>query len=167
MTSRPGRSESWSSEGMASCASITRTPKTAQAIRDGWLYTGDYVKTDKGGFIWFVDRKKDVIICGGENVYPIEVEEALQAHPFIHDVGVISLHDDRLGETIVAIIKTRPDVEASPETEKAVFEYCEKHLPRYKRPTRIIFDTVMRNPTGKIEKLKMRQKYVEQLVQNG
>ena len=141
--------------------------KTAETIKDGWLYTGDFAKVDNDGFIWFVDRKKDVIICGGENVYPVEVEEVLQGHPFVQDVGVISLPDERLGEIIVAVIKAEPGVQASPETEKALFDFCEKNLPRYKRPRRIIFDTVLRNPTGKIEKLKMRQKYLEQSPQDG
>jgi acyl-CoA synthetase (AMP-forming)/AMP-acid ligase II len=117
-------------------------------------------KTDQEGFIWFVERKKDVIICGGENVYPVEVEEVLQRHPKIHDVGVIGLPDDRLGEMIAAVIDLKPDTVGSVEVEKEIQAFCEENLPRYKRPRRIIFDKVLRNPTGKIEKLVMRQKYV-------
>jgi acyl-CoA synthetase (AMP-forming)/AMP-acid ligase II len=134
--------------------------KTAETIKEGWLYTGDMAKVDQDGFIWFVDRKKDVIICGGENVYPVEVEEVLQSHPKIHDAGVIGLPDDRLGEIAVAIIDLEPGVVGSIETEKEIHRFCEENLPRYKRPRRIIFDKVLRNPTGKIEKLIMRQKYV-------
>jgi acyl-CoA synthetase (AMP-forming)/AMP-acid ligase II len=134
--------------------------RTAETIKDGWLYTGDMAKTDQEGFIWFVERKKDVIICGGENVYPVEVEEVLQRHPKIHDVGVIGLPDDRLGEMIAAVIDLKPDTVGSVEVEKEIQAFCEENLPRYKRPRRIIFDKVLRNPTGKIEKLVMRQKYV-------
>jgi acyl-CoA synthetase (AMP-forming)/AMP-acid ligase II len=134
--------------------------KTAETIKDGWLYTGDYARTDTEGCIWFVDRKKDVIICGGENVYPIEIEETLQAHPKVLDVGVISLPDERLGEMIVAVIALKAGISASPETEAELLRFCEENLAKYKRPKRIIIDSVLRNPTGKIEKVKMRQKYM-------
>ncbi|MFB3884923.1 MAG: class I adenylate-forming enzyme family protein [Thermodesulfobacteriota bacterium] len=134
--------------------------KTAETIKDGWLYTGDMAKKDSDGFIWFVERKKDVIICGGENVYPVEVEEVLQRHPKVHDVGVISLPDERLGEMIAAVIDLKPEVVGSTEAGKEIERFCEENLPRYKRPRRIIFDKVLRNPTGKIEKLIMRRKYV-------
>ena len=132
--------------------------KTAETIKNGWLYTGDMGKMDSEGFIWFVDRKKEVIIVGGENVYPAEVEEVLQRHPKIHDVGVIGLPDERLGEVIAAIVELEPDVPNSVEEE--IFRFCENNLPRYKRPRKIIFDKVLRNPTGKIERSKMRQKYI-------
>jgi len=135
--------------------------KTAETIKEGWLYTGDMGKFDGDGFMWFVDRKKDVIICGGENIYPTEIEEALQSHPKIHDVGVIGLPDERLGEMVVAVIDLEPDVPRSLETENEIFQFCEKDLPKYKRPRLIIFDKVLRNPTGKIEKLSIRQKYVK------
>jgi acyl-CoA synthetase (AMP-forming)/AMP-acid ligase II len=134
--------------------------KTAETIQSGWLYTGDYARTDADGYIWFVDRKKDVIICGGENVYPIEVEEALQGHPKVLDVGVISLPDERLGEMVVAIIALKSGIPASPETEAELFRFCDENLAKYKRPKRIIIDAVLRNPTGKVEKVKMRQKYL-------
>ena len=133
--------------------------KTAETIKDGWLYTGDLAKVDNDGFIWFVDRKKDVVISGGENIYPVEVEELLQNHPKVHDVGVIGLPDDRLGEIAAAIIKLKPDVPQSSETEKELFQFIEENIPKYRRLRRIIFDEVLRNPTGKIEKVKMRSKY--------
>ncbi len=138
--------------------------KTAETIKDGWLYTGDLVKMDADGFYWIVDRKKDLIICGGENVYPSEVEEVIQTASTVHDVGVIGLPDGRLGELVAAIIKLKPGVSESAETEKELFQFFERNLPRYKRPRRIIFDEVLRNPTGKIEKVRMRQKYVDQLI---
>jgi len=130
--------------------------ETAKTIKNGWLYTGDMAREDSEGFIYLVDRKKDVVITGGENIYPIEVEDALRNHPKIYDVGVIGLPDERLGEIATAIIKTKP---GETLTEEEVREFCQQNLPRYKRPRCIIFDEVPRNPTGKIEKPKMRQKY--------
>lgn len=133
--------------------------KTAETVRGGWLYTGDMGKFDSDGFIWFVNRKKDVIICGGENIYPIEIEDILQSNPKVHDVGIIGLPDERLGEIVVAVIDLKPDIPRSLEIEREISRFCEANLPRYKRPRRIIFDKILRNPKGKIEKLKMRQKY--------
>ncbi len=130
--------------------------KTAETIRDGWLYTGDMAKMDEEGFIYLVDRKKDVIITGGENIYPAEVEEVLHSHPKIYDVAVIGVPDERLGEIAVAIIDPRP---GETLTEAEVFTFCEQNLAKHYRPRRIIFDKVPRNPTGKIEKPKLRQKY--------
>jgi acyl-CoA synthetase (AMP-forming)/AMP-acid ligase II len=133
--------------------------KTVETIKDGWLYTGDVGKKDKDGFIWFVDRKKDVVISGGENIYPIEIEGTLQSHPKVHDVGVIGLPDERLGEMAVAIIELKPDVPPSTEMKEEIIRFCEENLPRYKRPRHIIFDRIPRNPTGKIEKSIIREKY--------
>jgi acyl-CoA synthetase (AMP-forming)/AMP-acid ligase II len=130
--------------------------RTAEIIKDCWLYTGDLVREDDQGFIYIVDRKKDVIISGGENIYPVEIEEVLHTHPKIRDAGVIGLPDERLVEVVVAIIKPKPGVDL---TRREVNEFCAQNLPRYKRPRRIIFDEVPRNPTGKILKAQMRQKY--------
>jgi acyl-CoA synthetase (AMP-forming)/AMP-acid ligase II len=128
---------------------------TAEALRNGWLLTGDIARLDQDGFIWLVDRKKDVIITGGENVYPVEIEDFLQAHPKIQDVAVIGLPSLRLGEIATAIIRIKPGQSLSKEE---VREFCES-LPRYKRPRKIFFDDVPRNPTGKIEKPKLREKF--------
>lgn len=133
--------------------------KTAETIKNGWLYTGDMAKMDTDGFVYLVDRKKDVVITGGENIYPVEVEAVLQSHPKVHDVGVIGVPDERLGEIVAAVIDPKPDVTL---TEEEINAFCEQNLPRYKRPRRIIFDKVPRNPTGKIEKPKLRQKYAGQ-----
>jgi len=130
--------------------------KTVETLRDGWLYTGDMAKMDDDGFVYIVDRKKDVIITGGENIFPVEVENVIRKHPRVHDVGVIGLPDERLGEIACAVITPR---DGATLTEDDINEFCEQNLPRYKRPRRIIFDKVPRNPTGKIEKPKMRQKY--------
>ncbi len=129
---------------------------TSRTIRDGWLYTGDLGRIDEEGFVYLVDRKKDLIISGGENIYPGEVEEIILRHPKVHDVALIGVPDQRLGETVCAVIEP---VAGETLTEEMIAGYCEQNLPRYKRPRRIIFDHVPRNPTGKLEKPKLRQKY--------
>ena len=112
-------------------------------------------KEDEDGFIWLVDRKKDVIITGGENIYPVEIEDFLQSHPKIQDVAVIGLPSDRLGEIAAAVVRVK---EGKTLTEDEVRDFCQD-LPRYRRPRRIIFGHVPRNPTGKIEKPKLRKQY--------
>jgi acyl-CoA synthetase (AMP-forming)/AMP-acid ligase II len=129
---------------------------TAKTIVNGWLHTGDLGKMDKEGFIYLVDRAKDLVISGGENVYPVEVEEVLQKHPKVRDVAVIGTPHQRLGEVVTAVIEPVPGERL---TEKEVVSFCEEYLPRYKRPRRIIFDAVPRNATGKLEKLKLKEKY--------
>ena len=128
---------------------------TRECIVDGWLRTGDIAKQDEDGFIWLVDRKKDVIITGGENIYPVEIEDFLQHHPNIQDVAVIGLPSLRLGEIATAIIQPKPNQIL---TKEDVQDFC-TGLARYKRPRRIIFADVPRNATGKIEKPELRKKY--------
>lgn len=128
---------------------------TAETLKDGWLYTGDMAQEDEDGFIYLVDRKKDVIISGGENLYPVQIEDFLRSHPAIKDVAVIGLPDKRLGEIAAAIISIKEDHTC---TEEEITSFCQK-LPRYKRPHKIIFADVPRNPTGKIEKPKLRAIY--------
>jgi len=128
---------------------------TAEVLENGWLHTGDMARQDEDGFIFLVDRKKDVIISGGENLYPVQIEDFLAAHPKIHDVAVIGLPDKRLGEIAAAIIQIKDGMTC---TEEEINHFC-KAMPRYKRPKRIIFAPVPRNPTGKIEKPKLRQQY--------
>jgi acyl-CoA synthetase (AMP-forming)/AMP-acid ligase II len=128
---------------------------TAAAIKGGWLYTGDMAREDEAGFIFLVDRKKDVIISGGENIYPVQIEDFLRGNDKIKDAAVIGMADHRLGEISAAIIEVKPGVDCS-ESEIRLFG---EQLPRYKRPHRIIFDSVPRNATGKIEKPKLRMKY--------
>ena len=128
---------------------------TAEVLKDGWLHTGDMAKQDEEGFYFLVDRKKDVIISGGENLYPVQIEDFLAAHPKIHDVAVIGLPDKRLGEIAAAIIQVKQGMEC---TAEEIDRFC-LDLPRYKRPRKIIFADVPRNPTGKIEKPKLRQIY--------
>lgn len=128
---------------------------TADSLKDGWLFTGDMAMQDEDGFIYLVDRKKDVIITGGENLYPVQIENFLAGCDKIKDVAVIGLPDQRLGEIAAAIIEIKPDMTC---TEQEINDFC-LALPRYKRPRRIIFADVPRNPTGKIEKPKLRKIY--------
>ena len=128
---------------------------TAETLKDGWLLTGDMALQDEDGFVYLVDRKKDVVITGGENIYPVQIENFLSAHPKVHDVAVIGLPDPRLGEIAAAIIQVKEGMEC---TEEEIDHFC-LDLPRYKRPRKIIFAPVPRNPTGKIEKPKLRELY--------
>ncbi|MDD4767637.1 MAG: class I adenylate-forming enzyme family protein [Desulfotomaculaceae bacterium] len=129
---------------------------TAAVIKEGgWLFTGDMARMDEDGFIYLVDRKKDVIISGGENIYPVQIEDFLRAYDAVKDVAVIGLLDERVGEIAAAIIEVKPGYRC---TEEEINTFCAE-LPRYKRPRKIIFDKVPRNPTGKIEKPRLREKY--------
>ena len=110
---------------------------------------------ERDGFIYLVDRAKDVIITGGENIYPVQIEDFLRAHPAVKDVAVIGLADERLGEIAAAVVSVK---DGKTLTEKEINDFC-LDLPRYKRPRKIIFAEVPRNPTGKIEKPKLRQLY--------
>ena len=128
---------------------------TAETLKDGWLLTGDMARQDEEGFIYLVDRKKDVVITGGENLYPVEIENFMAAYPPIKDVAVIGLPDPRLGEIAAAIVELVPGATA---TVDDINEYC-MCMPRYKRPQKIILAPVPRNATGKIEKPKLRRMY--------
>ena len=134
-----------------------KNPEATKEVMDdqGWLYTGDMAQMDKDGFITLVDRKKDVIITGGENLYPVQIEDFLRKMEAIKDVAVIGLADQRLGEIAAAIIEVKQGYTCS---EEDVNNFC-LELPKYKRPRKIIFASVPRNPTGKIEKPKLREMY--------
>jgi acyl-CoA synthetase (AMP-forming)/AMP-acid ligase II len=130
--------------------------KTAETIKDGWLYTGDIARMDEDGFIWLTDRKKDVIITGGENIFPVELEEVLCRHPKVYDAAVIGIPDERLGEIAAAVIEPKPGVTLA---EQEILDFCAQHLSHFKRPRRVFFGNVPRSPTGKIEKPKLREMY--------
>ena len=129
---------------------------TDEVLKDGWLHTGDMAMQDEDGFIYLVDRKKDVIITGGENLYPVQIEDFIHTHDAVKDVAVIGLPDVRLGEIAAAIVELKPGYTLS---EEELADFC-RGLPRYKRPRKIIFDDIPRNPTGKIEKPRLREKYI-------
>ena len=140
-----------------------RNPEaTAATLRDGWLFTGDMARQDEDGFYFLVDRKKDLIVSGGENIYPVEIENFLQEYPKVKDVAVIGLPDKRLGEITGAIVEIEP---GSNCTVEELEKFCNQ-LPRYKRPKQIILADVPRNATGKIEKPLLRKRYgAERLVE--
>lgn len=128
---------------------------TAEVLKDGWLLTGDMAYTDEDGFIFLVDRKKDVIVSGGENIYPVQIEDFLHKFDKVKDVAVIGLPDRRLGEISAAIIEIKEGMTC---TEDEINKFC-LELPRYKRPKKIIFAEIPRNATGKIEKPALRKRY--------
>ncbi len=133
---------------------------TNEVLADGWLFTGDMAQEDEDGFIYLVDRKKDVIISGGENLYPVQIEDFLRKNDAIKDVAVIGIPDARLGEIAAAVIEVKPECTL---TEEDVNDFC-LDLPKYKRPRKIIFSEVPRNPTGKIEKPVLRKRYCGESV---
>jgi len=128
---------------------------TNEVLHGEWLYTGDMARMDEDGFIYLVDRKKDVVISGGENLYPVQIEDFMRAFDKIKDVAVIGMPHPRLGEIAAAIVEIKEGIIC---TEDEINAFCEG-MPRYKRPKKIIFDKVPRNPTGKIEKPVLREKY--------
>ena len=128
---------------------------TKECLKDGWLYTGDMAMQDEDGFYFLVDRKKDVIVSGGENLYPVQIEDFIRKNDKVKDVAVIGLADRRLGEKAVAIIEVKDGMNLSLEE---ITEFCET-MPRYKRPKEFIFAEIPRNATGKIEKTKLRKMY--------
>lgn len=140
--------------GVMSC--YYNDPKaTAEVLSDGWLYTGDMAEEDEDGFIYLVDRKKDVIISGGENLYPVQIEDFIRKNNAVKDVAVIGLPDERLGEIAAAVIEVKQGFTLSTEE---VNSFC-MDMPKYKRPRKIIFADIPRNPTGKIEKPRLREIY--------
>ncbi|THB76264.1 MAG: long-chain fatty acid--CoA ligase [Desulfobacteraceae bacterium] len=128
---------------------------TRKTLKNGWLLTGDVARFDRHGFIWLVDRVKDMIIYGGENIFPVEIENFFMTHDRIKDIAVIGLPDERLGEIPVGIICPKPGADL---TEQEIIDF-QKELPRYKQLRKIFFGDVPRNPTGKIEKPKLRRVY--------
>ena len=130
---------------------------TDEVLKGDWLWTGDMARMDQEGFIYLVDRKKDVVISGGENLYPVQIEDFIRGFEKVKDVAVIGLPHPRLGEIAAAIIEVKEGMTC---TEEEINNYC-MGMPRYKRPKQIIFDRIPRNPTGKIEKPVLREKYCQ------
>ncbi len=135
-----------------------RPADTAAVIDpDGWFHTGDVAYADEDGFYFICDRIKDMVITGGENVYPAEVESVLYDHPGIADVAVIGLPDERWGEVVVAVVVPKPEASLSLEE---VRDFAGDRLARYKLPTRLeVVDVVPRNPAGKVLKFELRERF--------
>lgn len=130
--------------------------KTDETLKNGWLYTGDLLKKDRDGYFYIVDRMKDMVTSGGENIFPVEIEDALMDHPDIDDVACIGYPDDRLVEIVLAVIQVKEGRQLS---EEQVIEFAKSKLSLYKVPRKIIFDQVPRNPTGKLMKPQLREKF--------
>jgi acyl-CoA synthetase (AMP-forming)/AMP-acid ligase II len=129
---------------------------TAQSIRKGFFYTADLAQMDEEGYYYIVDRKKDMIACGGENIYPVEIEDVLHGHPDIDDAAVIGYPDERLVEIAMAVVQVKQGTSLS---EDEVIDFCKSKLALYKVPRKVVFDHVPRNATGKIMKPALREKY--------
>jgi acyl-CoA synthetase (AMP-forming)/AMP-acid ligase II len=128
---------------------------SAAAIVDGWLLTGDLGRIDANGYLFVVDRKKDVIVSGGENIASREVEAALHEHPAVAEVAVVGIPDDYWGEVVCAAVALRPGSAASAEELVA---HCRQRLAGFKRPRHVLFvDELPKNTTGKIEKQRLRE----------
>lgn len=131
-----------------------RPDATAQALRNGWLYTGDLARMDDNGFLFFVDRKSGMIKTGGENVYPKEVEDAIASHPAVLEVAVFGIPHEKWGETVKAVVALR---RGSMATAEELIGHCRQRIASYKRPTSIDFvDCLPRNPSGKVIKAELR-----------
>jgi long-chain acyl-CoA synthetase len=136
-----------------------RPEATSESIREGWFHTGDAGYFDTDGYLYIHDRVKDMIVSGGENIYPAEVESVLFSHPAVADVAVIGVPDERFGEAVKAIVVLEPDVEA---TAEEIMSFCKGKIAGYKRPRSVEFtDALPRNPTGKVLKRELREKYWE------
>jgi long-chain acyl-CoA synthetase len=128
--------------------------ETAYALRDGYMYTGDIGYVDADGFLFLVDRKKQMIIVGGYNVYPREIDEVLFNHPAIRDAATVGRRDDRLGEVVVAFVALK---EGADLDEDGFFAYCKENLVKYKRPVEVTFiDALPRTGTNKIDRLALK-----------
>ena len=133
--------------------------ESAKALVDGWFHTGDGGYLDEDQYLVISDRKKDVIITGGENVSSIEIEDCLYQHPAVAEVAVIGVPDDRWGETIKALVVLRP---GSSSTEAELIEFARGRMAHYKCPTSVEFrESLVRTATGKLQKFKLRAAYWE------
>jgi acyl-CoA synthetase (AMP-forming)/AMP-acid ligase II len=136
---------------------LNRPEETAAAIIDGWLHTGDIGKLDEDGFLYILDRKKDMIISGGENIYPAEIEDALLNNPKVMDVGVIGYPHEKWGEAVKAIVVLK---EGENLTEAELIEWCQGKIGKFKIPKAVaITDAIPRTPTGKILKTELRKQF--------
>ena len=137
-----------------------RNPEaTAETLRNGWLHTGDLGYMDEGGYLFIMDRSKDMIISGGENIYPREIEEAMIQHPAVREVAVIGVPDPKWGEAIKAVVALVPGGSA---TEDELISFCKDHIARYKKPKSVDFvDQLPKSNYGKVLKRELRAKYWE------
>ena len=130
---------------------------TARTLRGGWLHTGDVGCLDEDGYLFLMDRSHDMIISGGENIYPREIEEVLVRHPAVREVAVIGIPDEEWGEAVKAVVST---VDGGEVTAEELIEFCRDHIASYKKPRSVDFvDELPRNNYGKIVKRELREAY--------
>jgi long-chain acyl-CoA synthetase len=131
--------------------------ETRKAIRDGWLHTGDMARIDEDGYIYLVDRKRDMIISGGENIYPSEIENVINSHPAVHASAVIAVPDEEWGESVKAVVVVE---EGEHVSEDEIISFCKERLAGYKKPKSVDFaESLPRNPIGKLLRKELREKY--------
>ena len=135
-----------------------KNPKaTAETIRHGWLHTGDLGKMDERGYIYLLDRSKDMLISGGENIYCREIEDIIARHPTVYEVAVIGVPDEKWGEAVKAVVSLKPGIKAS---EQEIIDFCKQYLASYKKPKSVDFvDELPKSSYGKILKRELREKY--------
>ena len=137
---------------------------TAEALKDGWVYTGDIGYRDSKGFLFLVDRKKDMIISGAFNIYPAEIERILIRHPAVQEVAVIGVPDDQWGEAVKAIVVLKPGAKA---TQQELLDFCKQNGVGFRTPKTVDFiNEIPRNPYGKVDKKSLRQPYWERLAKS-
>jgi acyl-CoA synthetase (AMP-forming)/AMP-acid ligase II len=130
---------------------------TASSVKEGWFYTGDAGYLDEDGYLYIHDRIKDMVVTGGENVYPAEVESIIFSHPAVADVAVIGVPDDRWGEAVKAVVVKKPDAAV---TAEEIISFARERVAHYKAPKSVDFiDALPRNPSGKILKRQLRERY--------
>ena len=133
------------------------TVATLETLRDGWVHTGDVGRLDNEGFLYLVDRKKDMIISGGENIYSREVEEAIVVHDAVSEVAVIGVADEKWGEAVMAVVVLKPGATA---TADELIDHCRSQIASYKKPRHVIFtDEIVKLPSGKVDKVRLRKLY--------
>ena len=128
---------------------------TAEVLRDGWMHTGDMGRFDDEGFLYVVDRKKDMILSGALNIYSKEVENAIMAHPAVRDTAVVGIPDATFGEAVAAFIELHP---GKTVTEDQIIEHCRERIASYKKPKRVFFEALPRNAQGKVLKHELRER---------
>ncbi|HQU14159.1 MAG TPA: AMP-binding protein, partial [Thermodesulfobacteriota bacterium] len=130
---------------------------TAETLRNGWLHTGDVGFMDDDGYVFILDRSKDMIVSGGENIYPREIEDAILRHPSVREVAVIGVPDREWGESVKAIVVPAPGTAV---TEQELIAFCKDHLASYKKPRSVEFaDVLPKNSNGKVLKRELKEKY--------
>ena len=133
---------------------LNHAEATREALRDGWLHTGDMARIDGDGYVFIVDREKDMILTGGFNLYPREIEETLHQHPAVSEAAVVGIPDEEKGEIPAAFVILKEGNEAS---EKEIIDFCRKRMAVYKAPRKVCFKAELpRNPSGKILKRRLK-----------